>query len=211
MTRVEAVLCDVAAALTASGRRFALVGGLAVSARAEPRFTRDVDWAVAVTGDRDAEALLESLAAAGYDVVDTVEREAPRRLATARLLPMGESRAGVVSDLLFASSGIEPEVVAAAEHLELLPSILMPVATLGHLLALKVLAAAPERPQDAIDLRALVDYATPADYVLAQDALALIAARGFGRGKRLTDEYTRLVGAQPVLPPPGTRSAVTRP
>jgi hypothetical protein len=211
MTRVENVLCDVAAALTAGGRRYALVGGLAVSVRAEPRFTRDVDFAVAVAGDRDAECLLEGLVAAGYGVVDTVEREESRRLATARLLPPGELRAGVVADLLFTSSGIEAEVVAAAEPLELLPHILIPVATLGHLLALKVLAAAPDRPQDSLDLTALVEYACPPDFVLAQDALALIEARGFARGKRLQDEYARLVGASEVPPSPAVRAVATRP
>jgi hypothetical protein len=35
---------------------FALVGGLAVSVHVEPRFTRDIDLAVAVAGDAKAEA-----------------------------------------------------------------------------------------------------------------------------------------------------------
>jgi hypothetical protein len=35
---------------------FALVGGLAVSIRAEPRFTRDADLAVALTNDAEAES-----------------------------------------------------------------------------------------------------------------------------------------------------------
>jgi hypothetical protein len=39
---------------------FDLIGGLAVSVRAEPRFTRDIDLAVAVTDDRDAESLSPS-------------------------------------------------------------------------------------------------------------------------------------------------------
>ena len=33
------------------GRGIALVGGLAVSARTQPRFTRDVDFAIAVNND----------------------------------------------------------------------------------------------------------------------------------------------------------------
>jgi hypothetical protein len=37
------LLREVAAALSQTGAPFALVGGLAVSARTEPRFTRDVD------------------------------------------------------------------------------------------------------------------------------------------------------------------------
>ena len=47
MSRVEKVLRDLSDAFTTQRQRFALVGGLAVSARAEPRFTRDVDVAVA--------------------------------------------------------------------------------------------------------------------------------------------------------------------
>lgn len=50
-------------------RRFALIGGLAVSVRAEPRFTRDVDFAVAVTDDKDAEKLVSQLQPVGYRVL----------------------------------------------------------------------------------------------------------------------------------------------
>jgi hypothetical protein len=42
----DRVVGPIARALEARGRRFALVGGLAVSLRAEVRFTRDVDLAV---------------------------------------------------------------------------------------------------------------------------------------------------------------------
>ena len=48
MSRIESALRSMVAALEARQVRFALVGGLAVSARAEPRFTRDVDIAVEV-------------------------------------------------------------------------------------------------------------------------------------------------------------------
>jgi hypothetical protein len=42
------VLKSISSALTDDGTSFALVGGLAVSTRAEPRVTRDIDLAVAV-------------------------------------------------------------------------------------------------------------------------------------------------------------------
>jgi len=191
MTRVEQVLGELAKALAGSGRRFALIGGLAVSVRAEPRFTRDVDWVVAAADDREAEAVLHGLVQTGYTVASTVERDAGRRLATARLLPPGETQQGVVADLLFASSGIEPELAAAADALEILPGLVVPVAQVGHLIALKVLSEAADRPQDAVDLRALAEVATPADVALAKQAMELIEARGFARGKRLQDEYAR--------------------
>jgi hypothetical protein len=52
----ELALRGICAELTERGRNFALVGGLAVSIRAEVRFTRDVDIAVSVENDEDAEA-----------------------------------------------------------------------------------------------------------------------------------------------------------
>jgi len=39
-------------------RALALVGGLAVSARTEPRFTRDLDFAIAVENDAEAESIV---------------------------------------------------------------------------------------------------------------------------------------------------------
>ena len=37
---------------------FAIVGGLAVSVRSRPRFTQDIDLAVAVSSDAEAEAVV---------------------------------------------------------------------------------------------------------------------------------------------------------
>ncbi|HEY7363147.1 MAG TPA: hypothetical protein VIE37_03490, partial [Methylomirabilota bacterium] len=48
MSRLESVLRRAAGDLQALGRGWAVVGALAVSARTEPRFTRDVDLVVAV-------------------------------------------------------------------------------------------------------------------------------------------------------------------
>jgi hypothetical protein len=188
MTRVEKILRDVAAALDWGERRYALIGGLAVSARSEPRFTRDVDWAVAVQDDADAESVVHGLVGAGYSIVMTVEQDEAKRLATVRLLPPGEPAGGVVADLLFASSGIEPELVAAADAMEILPGLTVPVARVGHLIALKVLSAAPNRPQDTGDLRALAAVADASELEFARQALALIEARGFARGKLLLEE-----------------------
>ena len=95
-------------------RRFALVGGLAVSARTEPRLTRDADLVVLVTGDRDAEALVHDLQGRGWRVTTAIEQDVAGRLATVRLALAGADVRGAVVDLLFASSGIEPEIVGEA-------------------------------------------------------------------------------------------------
>lgn len=72
---VEQTLAAAAAELVEVGRRFALVGGLAVSVRAEVRFTRDVDLAVAVEDDADAEQLVYHLRAVGHRALASVEHE----------------------------------------------------------------------------------------------------------------------------------------
>ena len=188
MNVVEAALRRIAADLDARWAGWALIGGFAVSVRSEPRFTRDVDIAVAVPGDPDAEALVRSLMADGYQLVASVEQDAVERLATARLSPPEASDSGAVVDLLFASSGIEPEIVEAAEILEVLPRLSMPVARAGHLIALKLLARDDvTRPQDAADLRALAEVADVDDLALAEEAAALIMERGYGRDRDLLE------------------------
>jgi hypothetical protein len=52
--RVLRVLAVAADALEHAGARWALIGGLAVSTRIEPRFTRDIDLAVSVPDDASA-------------------------------------------------------------------------------------------------------------------------------------------------------------
>jgi predicted nucleotidyltransferase len=89
-----------------------------------------------------------------------------------------------VVNVLFATAGIEPEIVAAAEVLEVLPGIHMPVAAAGHLVALKLLARDDDtRSQDAADLRALRAALEPADRAAARTAAELIVDRGFARGR----------------------------
>ena len=145
--RLRAGLIRLRSDLLASQAAWALIGGLAVSARAEPRTTRDLDVAVSVSGDSAAEAIVRFFFNHGYQLEDQLEQEDTGRLATMRFRVPGEEAGGVVADLLFASSGIEPELVAAAETLEVMPGLFLPVARTGHLLALKVLALDLEHPE----------------------------------------------------------------
>ena len=185
MTSLEAVLRRIDGDLTRYRVSFALIGGLAVSARTEPRFTRDADLAVALESDAEAQSLVRRLGMLDYGIGSIVEQEAVGRLATVRLTRFPVPQAPVV-DLLFASSGIEPEVVAGAEPIEVLPHLTMPVATTGHLIALKVLSRDDtRRPQDLVDLRTLFQVASAADLELARHALGLVSARGYDRGRDL--------------------------
>lgn len=162
------------------------MGGLAVSIRTEPRLTRDADLAVLVADDRDAEALVRALQARRWRVVAAIEQEAAQRLATVRLAPADQSVLGTVVDLLFASSGIEPEIVAAADAIEAVPGFTVPVARIGHLIALKVLARDDRsRPQDRVDLAALLGRADAEALSEARESLALVTRRGYQRERDL--------------------------
>ncbi|GMR22790.1 MAG: nucleotidyl transferase AbiEii/AbiGii toxin family protein [Acidobacteriota bacterium] len=194
MSSLEIAVRRLCGELVEARFRFALIGGLAVSVRSEPRFTRDADIAVAIADDVEAETLVRSLQQKGYAVVAIIEQDAVGRLATVRLQPPGESGNGLVLDLLFASSGIEREVVESAETLEVLPGFTVPVARTGHLIALKVLSRDDRtRPQDVGDLRALLARATWEELDRAREALRLIESRGFHRGRKLMPMLDELI------------------
>ncbi|MCZ7650126.1 MAG: nucleotidyl transferase AbiEii/AbiGii toxin family protein [Thermoanaerobaculia bacterium] len=89
MTALLRLLALVARDLDALGAPWALVGGLAVGVRVRPRFTQDIDLAVAVGSDREAERLVAELRRRGYALDSVVEQEAVARLSIARLLPGG--------------------------------------------------------------------------------------------------------------------------
>lgn len=193
MTSLETALRRIHKDLAEAYASFALIGGLAVSARTEPRFTRDADLAVAVANDAEAETLIHNLRARGYRIEAVVEQDAVGRLATVRLTRSSKLRAPVI-DLLFASSGIECEVVAEAESMALLSNLTLGVARTGHLIALKVLSRDDvTRPQDLVDLRALLHVASSDELARARDSVALITARGYNRSRDLMSELNALL------------------
>lgn len=188
MTPLGAALRSISAGLQRESAEFALVGGLAVSARTEPRFTRDIDLAVATATDTAAENLIRALIQDGWAVDAISEQDAVDRLATVRLRPPDRVGTAAVIDLLFASSGIEPELIGDAEPFEVLPDVVVPVATVAGLIVLKTLAAGPARPQDEVDLVALIAVATDEDRERARDLATLVVERGFHRERDLIAE-----------------------
>ena len=196
MNQLALALQEAMRELEGAGLSFAVVGGLAVSVRTEPRFTRDVDLAVAVEDDRGAERFVRGLLQNGWRVLAQVEQLSTHRLATLRTIPPGlEDSASVVVDFLFASSGLEPEVAREAEPLELFEGVVAPVATAIHLLAMKVLSMdESSRLKDRADALALLATLGPAQLEEARAALRDLEQRGFHRGKDLQGELDRLVG-----------------
>lgn len=194
--------------LEASGTRWCLIGGLAVGARTDPRFTKDVDLAVSVASDEDSEQLVFALQASGYRILAILEQQVTGRLATARLAPPG-GHDSLVIDLLFASSGIESSVVLRSEVLEVFPDIRLPVASLGDLIAMKVLARDDQtRPQDRLDLKALLGQASEQDLRIARQALDEISALGYNRGRLLEAE---LAAVEREFSPPSNQASDSDP
>ncbi len=195
---VEAALVRALVDLSDMGVGHALIGGLAMSVHTDPRFTRDVDFAVHTPTDEAAEALVYGLGQRGYKVQTVIEQKVLGRLATARLLSPGSPKDEVLVDLLMASCGIEGYVVASAKlcRLPLGPSV--PIARVGHLVAMKLLAESDIRLQDRIDLRALRKVIGADDAELARDACIKIERLGTNRGKplvKMLDDYL----AQPYV------------
>jgi Nucleotidyl transferase AbiEii toxin, Type IV TA system len=174
------LLLSIAAVLDELQQPYALVGGLAVSVRAEVRFTRDVDLAISTVSDDDTELLVQKLRAKQYTIAAVVEQEAVHRLATVRL----NSRHGTIVDLLAASCGIEPEIVERAEAVDI-GNQLIPVARAEELLAMKVLSTSPKRKQDAMDALALLQHNPGLNLPEVFRNLQLIQHRGFHRQQDL--------------------------
>jgi predicted nucleotidyltransferase len=171
--------------------RAALVGGLAVGVHVLERTTRDADFAVAVETDEEAERITRDLVARGYRTALVLEQTDVQRLATVRLISPEDDRTMV--DILYASAGIENEIVDAALPMELAHGLICPVASRGHLVALKVLARSDHRPQDDQDLGALLKNIEDHELEGARNALALVIERGYARSKNLLRDLDDVV------------------
>lgn len=193
MTGLEEVLRRAAIDLDGVGAKWAIIGGLAVATRAAPRFTQDVDFAVSVRDDAEAEDIVHRMSVRGYGVEMMLEQDYVHRLATTRLVRPIPGRSQVFVDLLFGSSGIEDQVVAHADRLEVWPEFRVPVARVGHLIALKLLSRDERRLQDELDLQALREVATDADLEDARKGVALIVERGYHRDRALKEDFEQFV------------------
>jgi hypothetical protein len=161
---VESAFRTAVANLDAVKVRWALIGGLAVSVRAVPRFTKDLDFAIAVANDSEAEDVVHRLRGRGYEPVEVLEQAYVERLSGVRLERGGSD---VIMDVLSA-----------------------PVATTGHLIALKVLAG---RNQDLTDLASLIPAASTEDLGAAREAVRLIHGRGFNREQDIAADLDKLI------------------
>ncbi len=183
---LERALVRLQADLGALGIRWALVGGMAFTARVEPRTTRDVDAVVAVTEGTESTLLIRSLRDRGY-------RHLPSRSLFDSDEPLRELRfespEGVRVDLILDWSGIEPETIESAEVVPYGP-IAVPVCRAEHLLAMKVHA---DRPKDRIDAEGLVKILSSTGILRVRELLDLIARRTSGDRSKLQRRLSELL------------------
>lgn len=141
-------LSDVERFLEAHQIPHALIGGLAVSLRGQPRATIDVDMVIAV----DVERALELIAVLEGSTFRPLFADVDDVVARSFILPLRHRSTDVKVDLSIGLSGFERSAVERAEWHDLAGTSI-PVATAEDLIIMKALAG---RPRDDQDLRGLV-------------------------------------------------------
>ena len=122
-------------------------------------------------------------------IFSTAIEQALAAAAAVRLL----SPRGVKIALLFASSGIENEVVSRALPVALPGAGPIPVARAEELLAMKVLSMTEQRLQDRLDARQLLAHNPRLDLEAVRQNLRTITDRGFSREQDLEKKLDSLL------------------
>ena len=144
LTRALAALSDW---LTAAGVPYAVIGGIAVSLQASPRYTQDIH-AVVWVDDAGWAALLA--AAADFGIRPRID-DALGFAARSRLLLLSHDN-GVPLDVSCGALPFEHDLVQAAAVLDV-GGVTVRVARPEHLLVLKAVA---DRPRDHADIESLL-------------------------------------------------------
>jgi hypothetical protein len=145
---LEIALTETAGFLERQGIAYALIGGLAVSLRGQPRVTADVDMVIAA----DVEGALAIVAALPGSDFEPLFNGVEEVVETAFILPLRHRNTNVKIDLALGLSGFEQQAVARAEPI-VVAGRSVNVARAEDLLIMKAIAG---RPQDDQDLRSLV-------------------------------------------------------
>ena len=141
-------LADAAQVLETRGIRFALIGGLAVSLRGQPRMTVDVDLVILADIDQ-ALRLAQELSSTPFEPLFPGVEEV---VARSFILPLRHRSTGIRVDVAIGMSGFEQQAVSRATKVTI-GDVRVPVVAVEDLLVMKALAG---RPQDDQDIRGLV-------------------------------------------------------
>jgi hypothetical protein len=134
--------------LESRGIPCALIGGLAVSLRGQPRMTVDVDLVILADVER-ALRLVRELDSTPFEPLFAGVEEVVSR---SYILPIRHRSTGIRVDLAIGMSGFERDAVGRATSVAI-GDLRVPVVSVEDLLVMKALAG---RPQDDIDIRGLV-------------------------------------------------------
>ncbi len=137
-------LHDVAEFLNVQGIAFALIGGLAVAVRGEPRSTLDVDIIV----DCDVERALELVTQLNESNFRPLFEGVEQVVKTGLLLPLVHQRFGIKVDIAIGMSGFEQDAIRQSTMTAIGASNI-PVVRSEYLIVMKQLAA---RPRDIDDI-----------------------------------------------------------
>jgi hypothetical protein len=140
---LQQTLFDAVKFLDAERVPYALIGGLAVSLRGQPRMTADVDLVILADVPRCL-VLVRDLEETNFkplfdDIAEVVQR--------AFILPLRHRTTSVKVDLALGLSGFEQQIMSRAESLSLAGTEIA-VATAEDLLIMKLLAGRPKDDQD---------------------------------------------------------------
>lgn len=138
-------LADIAAALERAGVAYALIGGHAVNAWLEPRFTADIDVTMQA-GPGDLARVSDALAGLGLTLATTHAADLPSGPDFVRY---ASADGGMLLEVQLAKTDFQRDVIARAAR-----GSGPRVATPEDLIVLKLIA---DRPKDQIDLRGLRD------------------------------------------------------
>jgi hypothetical protein len=145
---LKTTLADAVSFLLHEGVPYALIGGLAVSLRGQPRVTADVDIVIGADVERSLRLVAMLERTSFKPLFDGVEEV----VQSAFILPLRHRVTHVKVDLALGLSGFEQRAVVRAEPMDLAGSNVL-VATAEDLLIMKILAG---RPQDDQDVRGLL-------------------------------------------------------
>lgn len=145
---LRTTLIDALALLGGRGIKAAVIGGLAVSLRGQPRMTVDVDLVVLADVEQALALVCELESTPFLPLFEGVEEVVSRSF----ILPLRHRSTGVRVDLAIGMSGFERQAVERATAVDL-GGTAVPVVTPVDLLVMKAIAG---RPRDEDDMRSII-------------------------------------------------------
>ncbi len=149
LKRISKILAKAKSKKTLNG--YALIGGFAVSARAKPRATRDIDFLIEAEPDFYTDTLPNLLKKTDYTFKIFISSfEDPLH----KLIRIYDKERNEVVDLIPVFWNWQSAIIENADNIEVSRGISIPIAKAEDLIVMKLKAGGP---QDLVDVRALLE------------------------------------------------------